>query len=400
MANRIRVGNRYIGGDEPCFIVAEAGANHEGDFERAKALIAAAVSVRADSIKFQHYKADRLAAPEAKRYWRVWGDEDNFQFDPDHYKDDQRSTFAEIDGIPREKDAALFRYGDENNILVFSTPFDFESVDHLDALNVPMFKIASGDLTYHQFLTYVAKKGRPVVLSTGAANLDEIKEAVDVIRRTGNDQIVLLHCTLAYPAPLAHANLLMMRHLAEEFPDLPFGLSDHTPGVAAAVAAAMLGATMIEKHFTHTPGPAAGDRRVGESPDHDIGIGPEQFSEMVKQIRKNEAAGLSSRLGLELARAIEMIKQSKPGCVLGQFERKQVDPAVELKARVQARRSVVTNRGLKKGERITRETLAGDTFVIKRPGTGVAPYELEKLCGRTIACDLGPDMVLRWEHLL
>lgn len=267
MFNKIKIGDKYIGGDEPCFIVAEAGVNHEGDFDRAKALIDAAVAARADSVKFQHYIAARLAAPEAKRYWRVQGDEDGFQFDPDYYKDDQRSTFAKIDGIPREKDAALFRYGDEKKTPIFSTPFDFESVDHLDSLGVPMFKIASGDLTYHQLLTYIAQKGRPVVLSTGAAHLAEIKDAVDVIKRAGNEQIILLHCTLAYPTPLDRANLLMMQHLAKEFPDLPVGLSDHTPGSAAAVAAAMLGAVMIEKHFTHTPGPAAGDNRVGKNPD-------------------------------------------------------------------------------------------------------------------------------------
>ena len=134
-----------------------------------------------------------------------------------------------------------------------------------------MFKIASGDLTYHQFIEYVARKGKPVVLSTGAANMPEIREAVKIIRKTGNDQLILLHCTLAYPTPLKHANLLMLRHLQAAFPEALIGLSDHTPGIAASVTAALLGAAMIEKHFTNTPGAAAGKIKSAKVPITTLG---------------------------------------------------------------------------------------------------------------------------------
>ncbi|PIT92562.1 MAG: hypothetical protein COU08_01715 [Candidatus Harrisonbacteria bacterium CG10_big_fil_rev_8_21_14_0_10_42_17] len=393
---KIRVGDKHIGGDAPCFIVAEAGANHEGIFENAIELIDAAKETGADGIKFQHYMAGKLVAKEAKRYWRLAGDKEGFQFDPNIYNDDQKSTFEEIDGIPRDRDHELRTYGENNNIVVFSTPFDFESVDHLDALGSPMFKIASGDLTYHQLLEYTARKGKPIILSTGAANMDEIRAAMNVIRKTGNDQIILLHCTLAYPTPLANANLLMMKHLEKEFPGAAIGLSDHTPGWEADVAAAMLGAVMIEKHFTHTPGPAKGDDMVGHSPDHDIGIGRKRFTEMVNSIRENEKKKLSVRMGLPFNEAIQCIKAGDHPEVLRGGSEKCVDEAVELKARAQARRSVVTELSLTAGTVIRAKHLK--RFSIKRPGTGIAPFDIEKIEGRIVKTDLEADTVLRWEH--
>lgn len=395
---RIKIGDRWVGDGYPCFFVAEAGVNHEGSFEKAKELIGAAAGTSSDSIKFQHYTAAKLVSREAKRYWLVRGDEPGFQFDPNSYKDDQAGTFSKIDGIPREKDAELVRYAREKKIIMFSTPFDFESVDHLDKLGAPMFKIASGDLTYHQLIEYIAKKGKPVVLSTGAANLNEIRGAVDVIKKTGNDQIVLLHCTLAYPTPLGNANLLMMKHLQEEFPEALIGLSDHTPGIEADVAAAMLGAVMIEKHFTHTPGPAAGENKVGESPDHDIGIGAGQFAEMVRRIRENEKNGLSVGMGLAFDKAIEMVKSGKVPQVLGESNYKEVDSAVELKARAQARRSIVTESSLAKGTLISRELIDSGKLTYKRPGMGIPPYEADKLIGKAVKQNLPADTVLGWHH--
>lgn len=395
----IMIGDRPIGGDTPCFIVAEAGANHEGKFELAKELIDAARATKSDSIKFQHYTAEKLTSKEAKRYWMVHGDERGFQFDPTRYKDAQLDTFKKIDGIPRDKDRELMAYGASKNIVVFSTPFDFESVDHLESIGTPLYKIASGDLTHHEFLRYVAKKGKPVVLSTGAANLSEIRDAVHVIEDAGNDQIILLHCTLAYPTPLDHANLLMMLDLQKEFPNALIGLSDHTPGVEADVAAALLGAVMIEKHFTHTPGPAAGANRVGESPDHDIGIGPEIFTEMVRRIREDEAKKSSVRMGLSHEEALKRIREGKFPEVLGAYTKKQVDENVELKARAQARRSIVVNKLIPKGTVITSAMVNDDTFTVKRPGTGIAPFEMDKLEGKRFVVDVGADAVLQWSHL-
>src|SRR3989344_4211733 len=174
---KLYLGDRLIGEGQPCFLVAEAGANHEGKFEKAVELIDAAAQAGADSIKFQHYTADKLVPKEAMRYWLVRGEEYGSQFDAARYKEDQLSTFAKIDGLPREKDSELMRYADSKGIFMFSTPFDLESADHLDSLNVPAFKIASGDITYHQLLQRVAGKGKPVILSTGAASMEEIREA-------------------------------------------------------------------------------------------------------------------------------------------------------------------------------------------------------------------------------
>jgi len=394
----IKIGNITIGGNAPCFMVAEAGANHDGDFNKAKELIDAAADTKAESIKFQHYSAGKLTSKEAKRYWYVHGDEKGFQFDPTYYKDDQKSTFEKIDGIPRDKDAELIAYGAQKNIVVFSTPFDFESVDHLESIGAPLYKIASGDITYHDFLRYVASKGKPIMLSTGAANLDEIKAAVNVIKEAGNDQIILLHCTLAYPTPLENANLLMMQDLHKHFPDLPIGLSDHTPGIKADVAAAMLGAAMIEKHFTHTPGHAVGDEKVGDSPDHDIGIGPTAFKEMISRIKENEKIGKSTRHGMSFESAIEEIKKTVPEA-LGSHGIKEVDEEVERKARLQARRSLVANTRLVKGEIITKETLA-EKITVKRPGTGIEPYRKEELIGKKVKEDIEVDTVLKWTHLV
>ncbi len=394
----IRIGNHLIGAGHPCFFIAEAGANHEGKFEEALRLIDAAKKSQADAIKFQHYSAGKLVSREAKRYWAVRGDRPGFQFDPHEYHDDQASTFTKIDGIPRDKDAQLVNYAKENTIEMFSTPFDFESADHLERLGVPAYKIASGDITYHQFLEHVARKGKPIILSTGASTFEEIRDAVRVVLATGNDQLVLLHCTLAYPTPLENANLLMMKNLQEEFPNVLVGLSDHTPGFEADRAAALLGAVMIEKHFTHTPGAAAGENKVGESPDHDIGIGAEEFSAMVTAVRNDEKQGLSVRLGVDFERAIEMVRNGTCPQVLGKEVAKKVDSVVELKARAQARRSVVTEIALTKGTVITEEMLKDGKLSIKRPGTGIQPYEISNLVGKAVNQDISPDSILQWHH--
>lgn len=396
MSRTIRIGRREVGQGCPCMVVAEAGANHDGDFMKAKQLVAAAAAIGADAIKFQHYTAHKLASREAKRYWLTSDDEYGFQFDPNSYRDSQLDTFNKIDGLPREHDKELIALANKAELECFSTPFDFESVDHLAALGAPAFKIASGDLTYHDLVRYIALQGRPVILSTGASYLEEIDAAVNVIRRTGNDQIVLLHCTLAYPTPLAHANLLMMHNLARNFPDCLIGLSDHTPGNAADVAAAMLGAVMIEKHFTATPGPTgglAGGAKVGESPDHDIGLGPADFHELVLRIRDVDASKLSTRYGRGILEIVKFIEHGRMRSVLGRAD-KYVDSEVEFKARLQARRSLVAAREMLPGEVITKEMLA-----VKRPGTGIPPYEVEAIVGQRAAIKIEEDAVIKREYL-
>lgn len=342
------VGGRPIGMGHPCFVIAEAGVNHNEDVELGKALIKAAKEAGADAIKFQTYKAERLSTRTAPRYW----------FEPDDPNGSQFDTFAKLDGLDKTDQQTLQAYAREIGILWLSTPFDDEAVDFLDSLEVPAFKVASADMTCHPFLEHVARRGKPVFLSTGTATLGEVEEAVQVIRNAGNNQIILLHCTLAYPCPPDAINLRAMMTMKEVFSGIPVGLSDHSLGIAVPIAAVALGACVIEKHFTV-------DKRLPGSPDHHLSVDPLELRQMVDGIRAAEAA-------------------------LGSHT-KGPDPA-EMAALRLARRSLVSAREIPKGTVITREMLTW-----KRPGTGIPPKLLSMVVGRTARVDIPADQVLTWE---
>lgn len=342
------VAGRPIGPGHPCFVVAEAGVNHNEKVELGKALIRAAKEHGADAIKFQTYRAERLSTRSAPRYWVEPGDPDGSQFD----------TFARLDGLDEAAHRELQACAREAGILWFSTPFDEEAVDFLDSLDVPAFKVASADMTCSPFLEHVARKGRPVFLSTGTATLGEVEEAVRVIRDSGNDQIVLLHCTLSYPCPPEAINLRAMVTMREVFPQCPVGLSDHSLGIAVPLAAAALGAAAIEKHFTV-------DRGLAGSPDHRLSADPGDLRAMVEGIRTVEAALGSPRKGPVEA---------------------------EMAAYRLARRSLVAVCPIPRGAIITRQMLT-----YKRPGTGIPPKFLPIVVGRTARVDIPADQVLTWE---
>ena len=344
----VTVAGRVIGAGHPCFVIAEAGVNHNEDLELGKALIRAARENGADAIKFQTYKAERLSTRSAPRYWVEPGDPNGTQFD----------TFARLDGLDEAGHRELQAYARKLGILWFSTPFDEESADVLESLNVPAFKIASADMTCHPFLEHVARKGKPIFLSTGTATLGEVEEAVRVIRETGNGQIVLLHCTLSYPCPPGAINLRAMLTMREVFPECPVGLSDHSLGIPVPLAAAALGAAAIEKHFTV-------DKRLPGSPDHHLSVDPAELRAMVEGIRAVEAALGSPRKG-------------------------PVD--AEMAAYRLARRSLVAARLIPRGVVITREMLT-----YKRPGTGIPPRFLSTVVGRPARVDIVPDQVLTWD---
>ncbi len=344
----VTVGGRPIGEGYPCFVIAEAGVNHNEDVELGKALIRAAKEHGADAIKFQTYRAERLSTRTAPRYWVESDDPNGTQFD----------TFAKLDGLDDAGHRELQAYAQKVGILWLSTPFDEDAVDFLDSLGVPAFKVASADMTCHPFLEHVARKGKPVFLSTGTATLGEVDEAVRVVRETGNDQLVLLHCTLSYPCPPEAINLRAMVTMREIFPQYPVGLSDHSLGITVPVAAVALGAAAIEKHFTV-------DKRLPGSPDHHLSVDPLELKAMVEGIRTVEAA-------------------------LGS-PRKEPVPA-EMAAHRLARRSLVAARQIPKGTVITREMLTW-----KRPGTGIPPKFLPMVIGRTARVDIAPDQVLTWE---
>jgi len=346
----VNFGGRLIGDGHPAFVIAEAGVNHNGDLDLGRALIREAAAAGADAIKFQSYKAGKISTKTAPRYW----------VEPDDPRGSQFDTFKKLDSFGPEEHRELFRCARAEGILCFSAPFDDEAVDMLDELGAPGFKIASADLTDYPLLEKAAGKGKPVILSTGLATIAEIGEAIEVVRATGNDQLVLLHCTLQYPCAPENANLRMMLHMKAAFPDVPVGLSDHTLGIAVPQAAVALGAVAIEKHYTV-------DKTLPGSPDHYLSVDPRDLKEMVAGIRTIEKA-----MGRSLKGPVE----------------------AESQAYKFARRSVVSKTAIPRGTAITREML---TF--KRPGTGIYPKHVDVVVGRTAKVDIPEDTVLEWSMI-
>lgn len=346
---RILVGNHWVGERDAVLVIAEAGVNHNQDFELAKRHIIEAAEAGAGAIKFQHYSADTLVTRTAPIYWKLpTGDGTVTQYE----------TFSKLDGLPREREAELVTIARDHGIVWFSTPFDEESADRLDSLGVPVFKIASGDITFLPFIRHVARKKKPILLSTGASTLGEIEEAVEVIRSEGNDDIILLHCTLSYPTPDEDANLLMIKTLCALFPDYPIGLSDHTYGVVAPTVAVALGARVIEKHYTV-------DKGLPDSPDHKLGVDTEELRLLCEAVRRAQ-----TMLGHE-------VKAPVP---------------VEQAAREGARRSVVARCSIKAGAIIGREDL-----ICKRPGLGISPKHLDLIVGRKALRDIKADECITWD---
>lgn len=347
----VKIGGRLVGTDQPTFIVAEAGVNHNEDLMLAKEHVRQAAWAGADAIKFQTYTAAKLVTRSAPKYWHI-GEPDGTTT--------QYQSFSLLDKLPREGYQELFALARELGILLFSTPFDEESADFLDALGTPAFKIASADLTFHPFLAHVAQKGKPVILSTGGSTIGEIQEAVAVIHGAGNRDVILLHCTLCYPTADEDANLRMIPHMQQVFPDCPIGLSDHTFGILVPAVAVALGARLIEKHFTV-------DKGLPGSADHKLGVDPPELRELVRNVRSVEKA-------------------------LGRPMKEPV--ACEQPARLYARRSVVAARDIPKGTILTPEML-----ICKRPGTGIPPKFLPLLMGRPARADIHEDEVISWDQV-
>lgn len=343
---RVEVGGRSVGDGKPCFVVAEAGANHNRDLGMARELVDVAALAAADAVKFQTYSAETLYSKKtpAFSYLKAMASESTWDL------------IKEIE-LPREWQAELAAHARKRGIRFFSTPFDFRAVDELDALDVPAFKIASFEVVDLPLIGYAASKGRPMVLSTGLASYEEIQDALQACWEAGNRQVVLLQCASLYPAPPERMNLRAMATLRQAF-GVPVGLSDHSQGLHVAVASVALGACMVEKHFTLS--------RSLPGPDHPFAVEPGELKEMVRQIREVEAA-----LG--------------DGLKLG--------PAPEEQEMYQkARRSLVAARPIPRGTRIERDMIA-----IKRPGFGIRPKFLDRVIGRIAGVDIEADTVLTWE---
>ena len=256
---RIKISNKLIGEDEPCFIIAEAGVNHNGDINLAKKLIDIASNAGADAVKFQTFKAEKLVLQDT--------DKAEYQMKSTGSEESQYHMLKKLE-LTESDFEELKTYAEKKNIIFLSTPFDNESVDFLDNIGVPLFKIASGEITNLPLLQHIAKKNKPVILSTGMATLGEIEEALYTLLNEGLRDIIILHCITSYPAKAEEANLNVIKTLRSCF-KLPVGLSDHTLGINISLAARVLGACVIEKHFTL-------DNKL-PGPDHGASLDPEEL---------------------------------------------------------------------------------------------------------------------------
>lgn len=349
MTGYVAIGSSEIGSGRPCYVIAEAGANHNQNLDTALRLIDVAAESGADAVKFQTYTGRDLYSTKTPRFDYL-GD---LGSKPAHELLDELA-------LPREWQPRLSEYAQSLGIDFLSSPFDREAVDQLDELDVPAFKVASFEIVDLGLLEYIGSKGRPVIVSTGMATLGEIEEAIAALSSDGDPGVCLLQCASVYPAPPHVMNLRAMEMMRQAF-GCPVGLSDHTLGIHVSVAAVAMGASIIEKHFTLD--------RSSKGPDHPFAIEPGELSQLVAQIRDVESSLGDGR-------------KSGPSD----------EEAAEMYAK--ARRSLIAACDIPRGTRLTSEMIT-----VKRPGFGIQPRYLEAVVGRTTSTDIEADEVLVWEML-
>ena len=334
------------------YIIAEVGVNHNNSLEEAKKMILSAKKAGATGVKFQTYKAEKIAAKESPYYWDLEMEPSTNQYD--FFK--KWDQFSENDYIECAK------YANTIGIDFLSTPFDSDAIDFLDPM-VPFHKISSSDITNTPFLRHIANKKKPVVLSTGASTLSEIEDAVETLYSNNCDNVILLQCILNYPTKFSNANLSMMNSLAATFPNCHIGLSDHTladQNMLVLTTAYAMGARVIEKHYTS-------DKTI-QGGDHLHSMDEDDLSRLTSNI-----AFVNSLFGSELKEPLES----------------------EELARKNARRSIVIQNKLSKGETISEKDMT-----YKRPASGVSTSNWDDVIGRVVNKDLDVDHILQWSDLL
>jgi N,N'-diacetyllegionaminate synthase len=342
----ILIGPKVIGPGSKIFVVAEIGINHNGSVSQAEKIIEAAARSGADAVKFQSFRTDRLLIPSRDRYAQQSdGAESAYQM----------LRRCELNFEAQEK---LKKHADEQGVLFFSTPFDEESVDFLDSLGVPVFKVASADITHVPLLRHIASKGKPVLLSTGMSFLSEVADAIWNLRSAGAKEIVLMHCVSTYPAAPQHMNLRALQTLQSYF-ELSVGLSDHSCGILLSLVAVALGAVVIEKHFTLD--------KQAPGPDHKASMDPADLKLLIRSLREVESS-------------------------LGDGRKRPSD--VEEESRLLSRRSIVAAVDIR-----AHEPIAPWMLTFKRPGSGLEPRNCEKLIGMIARRNIGKDTILQWEDL-
>lgn len=327
------------------FVIAEAGVNHNGNIEIAKKLIDSASAAGADAVKFQTFRAESLVCKTAKKA--------EYQLGVTDRSETQYDMLKKLE-LTEQMHKELMEYCAKKKIMFLSTPFDIGSVKLLSKLGMQIFKIPSGEITNLPYLREIAGHQKKVILSTGMSNMNEVKAAVDVLKENGAADIILLHCNTQYPTPVSDVNLLAMVKMHEEL-GLPVGYSDHTLGIEVPIAAAALGAAVVEKHFTLN--------KNMEGPDHKASLEPQELKRMVEGIRKTELA-----LGVGIKQASDSEKENRDI----------------------VRKSIVAASGIKKGEKYTEENLT-----VKRPGIGISPMRWDEVIGKTAGRDYETDEMIQ-----
>lgn len=342
------IAGRKIGPDHAPYIIAELSANHNGKLSKALELIEAAAATGADAIKIQTYTADTMTIPH---------DSEEFQIRGGLWDGYQLHQLYKEAYTPFEWHAEMFAKARDLGITIFSTPFDNTAVDLLAGLDAPAYKIASFEVIDLPLIKYVARQGKPMIISTGMANLGEIQEAVETARGNGAKALALLHCTSSYPAPIEQANVRTVPHLGQAF-GVVSGLSDHAPGSAACVASTVLGGSIIEKHFTIA--------RADGGPDAAFSLEPDEFKKLVDDC-KSAWSALGS-ISYSLAEA--------------------------ERANTRFRRSIYAVKPIKAGQALTAENIR-----VIRPGFGLPPKHMPNLIGRTAARDIAYGEALTWSAI-
>ena len=348
MLQPVVIAGREISANMPPYIIAELSANHNGDIERAKASILAAKKAGACAVKIQSYTPDTMT---------IDVDRDDFNITQGLWKGyNLYQLYAEA-YTPFEWHEALFAYAKQLNITIFSSPFDETAVDLLQSLNAPAYKVASFELVDIPLIRYIAKQGKPMLMSTGMASYDEIAEALEAARSVGCNEIALFHCISSYPAPMSQADLSSIVSLRDKF-QVQVGLSDHTLGNTAAVVSTALGASLIEKHFTLN--------RAEKGPDSEFSIEPDELSILIQETRD----------------AFDGLGKGHETCA-------QVETAS-----LAFRRSLYFVKALKKGDVVSQEHVRRI-----RPGFGLAPKHFDAVMGRTVTADIAAGDRVSWDVL-
>lgn len=346
----IKIGDKYIGDGHPAFFIAEIGNNHNGDFYLAKKSIEEAAKAGADAVKFQKRCIDEVFTKEMQDvpqtkdiiYGKTYGEyRENLELERDDFE-------------------KLKKIAEDLGLIFFATPFDRKSVDFLEDLSLPLYKIASFDVTSIPILEYVASKQKPVILSLGMATEEEVDMAISAILKI-NRRLAIMHCVSIYPTPDEHLNLRTIPYLKEKYPHLPVGYSGHEEGILPSVSSITLGANLVERHLTidkNLPGPDHGT----------VSIEPHEFEQMVKETRRIEK--MLGKMGKFLAKGEEKVRRKHS-------------------------KSIVSKENIKAGS-----IIGADQVTIKCPGTGFKAYEIDKVVGSKVGKDIPKDTVITKEYIL